>query len=141
MGGEKGIEMGAVQNDLDVLIARGPGIIEELFGFLFPERGEFIPEPVESLSQWSAPGLIPMLAASAVAAAVGHPPADPVGAAPGAFFVNPDFGGGWVRFEVFRVVGESGEVIGFNVLECVGQSHFAVASVVAVGFAVGGDMD
>ena len=45
-----------------------------------------------------------------------------------------------MALQIFAVVGEAGEVVGFDVVQGVGQCHVAVAVMVAVGLAVGGDV-
>ena len=73
---------GAVEDDVDVGVARGPEVDEERRGELFGERCGGVAEEVEGLAQRAAPLLVPA-GLAAVAAAVGAPALDAVGAAPG----------------------------------------------------------
>jgi hypothetical protein len=132
---------GAVEDDGDVIVTSGPGIAEEVGAMGLEVGCELIAEPVEGFAEGAAPVLIPGGMAAGVAGAVGAPAIDAVGAAPGAGLVDIDFEGWGMRSEELAVIGEAGEVIGFDVTEGVGESHFAVAMVMAVGFAIGGDMD
>ena len=49
--------------------------------------------------------------------------------------------GSGMFFKVLAVIGQPGEVLGFNVLQGISESHFAMAMVMAVGFAISCDMD
>ena len=75
----------AVEDDVDVGVARGPDIVEELGALLLGERSDGVAQLVESLAQGRAPLLVPA-GLAAVAAAVGAPALDAVGAAPGGVF-------------------------------------------------------
>ena len=98
---------GAVEDDVDVGFAGGPEIFEEGLGELFGEWGGGVAEIVEGFAQGGAPFLVPS-GLAAVAAAVGAPALDAVGARPGGVF--DDFGlPFWGEFfEELAVVGEAG---------------------------------
>src|SRR5216684_4182987 len=125
------------KDDLDVGVARGPEVFEEGLGELLGEGGGGVAEVVEGFAERGAPFLVPA-GLAAVAAAVGAPAFDAVGAGPGGVF--GDFGLPFRRkfFEEFAVVGEAGLVPVFDVVHAVGEGHFAVLVMVAVAFAVGG---
>ena len=78
---------------------------------------------------------------AAVAAAVAAPALDTVGAGPRG--VVDDFGlpGGGKLLEELAVVGKAREVVVLDVVEGIAEGHFAVLVVVAVGFAIGGNVD
>ena len=84
VGGEEAVEVvgGAVEDDVDVGVAGGPEIFEEGLGDGFGERSGAVAEEVESFAEGSAPALVPA-GLAAVAAAVGAPALDAVGAGPG----------------------------------------------------------
>jgi hypothetical protein len=63
-----------------------------------------------------------------------------VGAAPGGVLEDICLVRGWVPLQVFAVVGEFGQLMGLDVIEGTGERHLAVAVVVAVGFAIGGNV-
>ena len=44
-------------------------------------------------------------------------------------------------FEIFAIVGELRQLLDFDVVQRVGERHVAEAVMMAVAFAVGGDMD
>src|SRR5258708_14505628 len=78
--------------------------------------------------------------ATAVAAAIGHPPTNAMLAAPGAFVVYLGLMSWWVFFEVFTVIGQAGEIVRFDVMKGVCQRHLAMAMMVPVRFAIGCDV-
>ncbi len=98
---------GAVEDDLDVGVAGGPEIFEEGLGELLGEGSGGVAEVVEGFAERRAPLLVPAGLGAAVAAAVGAPALDAVGAGPGGVF--DDFGLPFGRkvFEKFAVVGEA----------------------------------
>ncbi len=71
----------AVEDDVDVVFAGGPEVFEEGLGELFGEWGGGVAEIVEGFAEGSAPFLVPA-GLAAVAAAVGAPALDAVGAGP-----------------------------------------------------------
>ncbi len=130
---------GAVEDDVDVGVAGGPEVFEERLGELFGERSGGVAEVVEGLAEWGAPLLVPA-GLAAVAAAVGAPAFDAVGAAPGGVFDDLGLPRGRKFLEELAVVGEAGLVAVFDGVHGVGEGHLAVLVMVAVAFAVGGDV-
>ena len=130
---------GAVEDDVDVGVAGGPEIFEEGCGELFGEGCGGVAEVVEGFAEGGAPLLVPA-GLAAVAAAVGAPAFDAVGAAPGGVFDDLGLPLWGEFFEELAVVGEAGLVAVFDPVHGVGEGHLAVLVVVAVAFAVGGDV-
>ena len=130
---------GAVEDDLDVGVAGGPEVFEEGLGELFGEGSGGVAEVVEGFARGGAPLLVPA-GLAAVAAAVGAPAFDAVGAAPGGVFGDLGLPFRGEFFEELAVVGEVGLVAVFDHVHGVGEGHLAVLVVVAVAFAVGGDV-
>jgi hypothetical protein len=97
---------GAVEDDVDVGVAGGPEVFEQGFGELLRRAERWRRGGVEGFAQGGAPLLVPA-GLAAVAAAVGAPALDAVGAAPGGVF--GDFGLPLRRefFEELAVVGEA----------------------------------
>ena len=129
----------AVEDDLDVGVAGGPEIFEERLGELLGEWRGGVAEVVEGFAEGGAPLLVPA-GLAAVAAAVGAPAFDAVGAAPGGVFGDFGLPFGRESFEELAVVGEVGLVSVFDPVHGVGERHLAVLVVVAVALAVGGDV-
>ena len=129
----------AVEDDVDVGVAGGPEVFEEGFGQFFGERCGGVAEVVECVAEGFAPLLVPA-GLAAVAAAVGAPALDTVGAGPGGVFGDLGLPGGREFVEELAVVGELGEALVFEVVHGEGEGHLAVLVVVAVAFAVGGDV-
>ena len=61
--------------------------------------------------------------------------------APGGLLDDLDLMRRWMPFEVFSVVGETRELLRFDGVQGVGEGHVAEAVMMAVAFAIGGDMD
>ena len=128
----------AVEDDVDVGVARGPGVGEALAAPGAEEVVELVLERVERLAQRRAPFLVPV--AAHLAAAVGPPALDAVDAAPRAVLVDLDLPLGRVQLEELAVVGQPDVGVLRQPLQHVGQGHVAVGMVMAVRFAVGGDV-
>src|ERR1035438_7664202 len=75
-----------------------------------------------------------------IAAAVSAPAPYAMHATPGSVFENLDDVLGGIARQKFGVVGDPGQTIGFDVAERVGERHIAVTVVMAVGFAICGDV-
>ena len=88
----------AVKDDLNVIIARRPWVLEQLLGFLFVKRGQRVAQPIECGAQRGAPLLIPARMPTGVAAAVAPPAFDPVNTTPRAIIKYLDFMGGGMPF-------------------------------------------
>ena len=82
---EEVVGVGAVEDDVDVGVAGVPEVFEQAFGQLFGQGGGGVAEEVEGVAEGRAPLLVPA-GLAAVAAAVGAPAFDAVGAAPGGVF-------------------------------------------------------
>src|SRR5580700_4942015 len=95
---------------------------------------------IERLAQRSTPGLVPSGLAAGVAATVGVPAANAVGAAPCGVLEDLNFVSRRIDGEVFAIVSEAGELVGFNVMQRVGERHLTFVMMMAVGFSVGGDV-
>ena len=129
----------AVKDDLDVGVAGGPEIFQQACGELFRQGRGGVAEVVEGFAQRGAPLLVPA-GFAAVAAAVGAPAFDAVGAAPGGVFGDFGLPLGRKFFEELAVVGQAWPAAFFDPVHGVGEGHLAVLVVVAVAFAVGGDV-
>src|SRR6267154_4993826 len=125
-----------IQDDGDVLVARFPRVAQKFFRFALEQRSQFIAKPVERLPQRGAPILVPSRVTATIAAAIGHPAANPVHTAPGTRFMNMHFMLGRVILEIFAIIRKTRELLRFDVLEGIGQSHLSMAMMVAVGFSV-----
>ena len=130
---------GAIEDDVDVGVARGPEVGEQRCGEGLGERGGRVAEEVEGFAEGCAPLLVPA-GLAAVAAAVGAPALDAVDAGPGGVFDDLGLPLGREFLEELAVVGEAGVAVVLDPVHGVGERHLAVLVVVAVGFAVGGDV-
>ncbi len=133
-----GVALGPIQQNGDIFVAGGPGIFEKP-GSLLKTRGQLVTQSIESFAQRRSPGLIPA-GMSGIAATIGAPAFQAVRAAPGTVFEDFDFMRGRMFREVFPVAGNLGELFGLDVIERISEGHLAVAVMMAVGFAVGGDV-
>ena len=144
MGGVLGEEAvlgvgGAVEDDVDVGVAGGPEVVEQRCGEGFGERSGGVAQEVEGLAQGGAPLLVPA-GLAAVAAAVGAPALDAVDAGPGGVLGDLGLPLGRELREELAVVGEVGVAVVLDPVHGVGEGHLAVLVMVAVTFAVGGDV-
>ena len=64
-----------------------------------------------------------------------------MGAAPGGLLMNLYFVGRRMVFQVFAIIRHPSEFFGFDVLQRVSQSHFAVAMMMSIGFTIGCDVN
>ena len=113
--------------------------MKQALGELLGEGRGGVAQEVEGLAQGRAPLLVPA-GLAAVAAAVGAPALDAVGAGPGGVFDDFGLPRGREFFEELAVVGELGVAVVLDPVHGVGERHLAVLVVVAVAFAVGGDV-
>src|SRR5712691_6172079 len=74
---------GAIQDDGDIVITRGPGIAQYPTAVLRIGRSKGVTEPVERRTQRRAPGLLPLRWPTRTTPAVAAPPLDTVRATPG----------------------------------------------------------
>ena len=100
--------------------------MKQALGEFFGEGGGGVAEEVEGFAEGRAPLLVPA-GLAAVAAAVGAPALDAVGAGPGGVFddlglpLRREFG------EELAVVGEAGVAVVLDPVHGVGEGHLAVA--------------
>src|SRR6185437_14654110 len=130
----------AVEDYIDVGITGGVQIAEKVWRKLSGEGRDTVANAIERDAERGAPVLVPALMAS-IAAAVGAPALDTVGAAPGGVLDDLGFVLGRKQFQELAVIGELRMPFALDALECPGQRHFAERMMVAVAFSVGGDVD
>src|SRR5215510_8417788 len=121
-------------DDAEVIVARSPGIFQKLTARVFEGDGERI-------AQRRAPLLIPTGMTAGIAAAITPPTIDAMETAPRSLLDDLHLMRRWMPFEIFSVVGEPRELLGFDGVQSVGERHVAEAMMMAVAFAIGGDMD
>ena len=131
---------GAVEDHLDVVVARGPGVPEELRGGLLVEGRQRVAKCVERLAERGPPVLTPCGVGLRPAAAVAPPALHAMGAAPGRGLDDPDFVRRRVGLEKLGVVRQARPPGLLDGVKRVGERHVAVTVMVAVGLAVGGDV-
>src|ERR1019366_2750734 len=132
--------LAAVEHYADIFVARGPHIGEELSALLLGKRSQRVTQLVEGLAQRCAPLLVEA-GLAAITAAVGAPALDAVTTAPRGVVDDLAL--------VFRrklrkeagVVGEFYSLVCFKQTKRVGECHFAVPVMVAIGLAVSGDVN
>ncbi len=132
--------VGPVEDHRDVLLAGGPGVLEDLPPFLFEQGGDGVPQSVQRLPQRSPPLLVPPRAAAGVAPAVAPPPLHAVDAAPGAVVEDPHLVGGRESLQVLPVVRDADLRVRVEEVQRVRKGHLPVGVVVAVRLPVGGDV-
>src|SRR5262249_8789093 len=131
----------AVEDQGYRVVARGPRVLEEPARARLELRGEHVAEGVERLAERRAPALIPPRVPARAAAAARAPPLDPARAAPRGAVDHLDLVRRRVALEELAVAREPREPLLLHPVERVGERHVAVAVVVAVGLAVGRDVD
>src|SRR6266481_8733486 len=130
----------AVQNNFNVVIAGGPGIVQKSRSLLLKQRGGVVPQTVESHAQRTPPLLVPSLTAK-IAAAVCLPPANAMHTAPGGVFDDMDFMARRELLQKLAIVGEARDTFGLDLLQRIGQGHLAILVMMSVSFAIGSDVD
>src|SRR5207237_6304775 len=130
----------AVNQKLDVSVARGPGVAEQLAAGLLELLGQAVAQEVERRAQRRAPALVPAFGRARVAAAVARPAPQPVRAAPGrALAARPapelDFPFRLVPFEELAIVRHPQVPPRRLLFQRVGDAAVAPAEVVAVTLA------
>src|SRR5581483_7419546 len=121
-----------------VCIARLPRIAEELNAGGFKARNRPVAQPVESFAQRLPPLLRPA-DSPGVTAAITAPALDAVYAAPGRALVDLRFPGRRRDLQKFTVIRDARELPGFDLIERIGERHLAMAVMMTVGFAIGGN--
>jgi len=84
-----------VEDDVDVMVARAPGMPEEVAAFVLEPGRDLVAEPVEGVAERAPPLLVPALRRARVAAAVGAPAGNAVRAAPRRVLVDLHFMRRW----------------------------------------------
>ena len=134
------IRSGSIENGNYVFVSSQPRVLQKLLCASFIIGNEIIPQPIKRRAQGPPPLLIPAGTASCVAAAIGLPAADAVGATPGSLLLDSNFLRRRMQSEVLAIIGQAGEFIFLNVLESVCKRHVAVRMMMTVGLAVSGNM-
>ena len=129
-----------VQQKADVVIARLPGIPQELSGPFFVKWRQLVSEPVQGVTQRLAPVLVPARPPARVAAAMFDPTIDPMTATPSAGRVQPRFPLWRMFFQKLTVIGQPRQALGLDSMQRIRQGHFTLPMMMAVGLAVGGDV-
>src|SRR5207302_3118049 len=132
---------GSIENYFNVGIPCLPWILEKFLGFGLIARGDRITQPIEGLPQRRPPLLVPARVASRVAPTITLPTFDTVPATPGAIADDLGLMDRRMLLQEFSVVREAGDFAGFDVVQSEGESHIAVSPVMAVGLAIGGDVN
>src|SRR5579859_1281451 len=100
----------AVQKNLDVVIAGGPGIMKQSRRLLFKQSGGAVAQTIERHAQRTPPLLVPSRAAK-IAAAVFPPASHAMHTAPGGVFNELDLMAGRKFLQKFAVVGKAGRAL------------------------------
>ena len=130
----------AVQHQFNIIIARGPGVFK-----IFPSAGikifgHLISDKIQRFAQRGAPFLVPARVPAGITAAVGPPAFHPVETAPGRVFKNLCFILRRKLLQKFAVHRQMHVRQALHIFEAVSQGHIGKFLVVAVCFAVGGNM-
>src|SRR5271167_933525 len=107
----------AVQNDIDILVAGGPRVLQETASLALKSRRQGVSKPIQGFPQWSPPFLIPARMTAGIAAAIAAPPFDTVHATPGAILEYLRHLDGRMPFQVLAIIGYLSELFGFDVIE------------------------
>src|SRR5687768_13435918 len=75
-----------------------------------------------------------------IAPAVAPPPIDAMETAPGAFFDDFNLLGWRVPTQVFAIVGQPGQLLGFDLVQGISQGHVTETMMMPIALAVGCDM-
>ena len=126
----------ALQNHLNVVVARGPHAVEEFGSGRFGQRRDCVAQLIQRLPQRRAPLLVPA-AVAAIAAAVRAPALHAMHAAPRSVVGNFALVLRWKLLQEVRVVGQLYRLVVLNQPQSIGQGHFAVAMMMPIGLAVG----
>jgi len=129
------------QEDLDVRVARRPRVTQDAPRCPFVHVVQLSLQPVQRLTQRSAPHLGPARVQPRIAAAVAAPAFDPVSTAPGAVVAHFDVVRHRHTVEVRGVVGQLHPPFPRQRLDGGAHRHLAEAVMVPVRLAVGGDVD
>src|SRR5205814_853324 len=105
-----------IQNYMDIVVARFPGIAKHFASFVFEWRCNRVSKPVQRLSQGSAPFLIPIRISAGIAATVAVPALDSVRATPCTPLPDFSFMSRRMTFEILAIIGQFRQAIAFDVL-------------------------
>ena len=130
----------AVQHQFNIIIARGPRVFK-----IFPSAGikifgHLISDKIQRFAQRGAPFLVPARVPAGITAAVGPPAFHPVETAPGRIFKNLCFILRRELLQKFAVHRQMHVRQALHIFKAVSQGHIGKFLVVAVCFAVGGNM-
>src|SRR5579884_1830767 len=96
----------AIENDVDEVVARCPGVLKNLAQSPLVERSKGIAQPIECSAKRGTPGLIPARMATGIAATITSPALDAVDTAPRGILDKLDFVGGWEALQKLAIVGQ-----------------------------------
>ena len=130
-----------VENDIDVIVPGSPRVLQQGSRCLFILGRQRIPQPIQRLAQRAAPFLVPAGVSASVASTITLPTLDSMITAPGAVPKNFYLMRRRILREVLTVVCQLGELLFFDVVQGVGQSHFTPVMVMAIAFAVRRNVD
>src|SRR5262249_16719675 len=97
-------------------------------------------QPIQSVTQWSPPFLIPAGIHPGITPTVATPSLDAVNAAPRTVFDDLDFTKRWMALEILSVVSQLGNFAAFDMFQSIGEGHIAMGAMVPVCFAIGRDV-
>jgi hypothetical protein len=84
---------------------------------------------------------MPFRVPAGIASAITLPPLNPMSTTPGGVFRDFNLARGRVLFQIFPVIGDLCQAIGFNVMKGKSQCHVPEAMVVSVGLSISGNVD
>src|SRR5882757_75277 len=129
-----------IEDHIDVGVASGPRILEELAGAALVTGRYFIAEPVQRLTKGFTPLLIPISVTASVTTTIALPALDAMDAAPRTVLENLDLVRGRIGREKLSVICDARQLVRLNLVHGIGKCHFSAVMMMAVTFAVGGDV-
>ena len=130
----------AIEDDSNIVITGGPGVVQHPTAALLIDWREGVAEPIQSLAQRRAPGLLPVARPTRTTSTVAAPALDSVGATPGRVWDDLHLVRGGMLLQVRPIVGEACQVVRLNIIQRIGQGHLAKAVVMSIRFSIGRDM-
>src|SRR5207248_2797583 len=137
--GKEVVRQIAIEDHLDVFVARLPWVLEELRNLAGVEIGELVANLVESAAERASPGLAPTVLSAHLAAAIALPALEAVGAAPGAVLGDLRLVPRREELEGLAEVDELEVLAALQVPQGGGEHLVAALLVVAEGLAVDRD--
>src|ERR1035438_8767817 len=134
------VGLGTVQQDVHIVVAGLPWVLEQVAGTLLEDRCQFVAQGIEGLSQRRTPGLIPTRA-PAIAAAIRPPSLNAMDAAPGSIFKDLHIVSRRMLGQIPSIAGNIGKVLGLDLIQGVGERHLPERMMVSVRFTVRGNVD